>query len=190
MRSYLPDELLARRAAAGHLEEFEELLRRYRHRVYRICYRMAGNAEDAEDWAQECFVRVYRQLGSYDSTSPFAPWFLRVTSNTCINLAKSRTVRQSRILPGLEEDRALASDTTDPMQATLSREEVRQVRSAVATLPPVLRQAVTLRVLEGLSFRELAEALEVPLQTAASRVRRALLQIRERLERTGSEVEQ
>src|SRR5215470_11478064 len=115
----LPDEHLARRVAAGHLEDFEELLRRYRHRVYRICYRMAGNAEDAEDWAQECFVRVYRQLGNYDARLPFAPWFLRVVSNTSINLAKARTCRERKLKLGLDEEQERAAPDSDPMQTAL-----------------------------------------------------------------------
>src|SRR5262245_40129500 len=134
--SHLPDELLARRAAAGRLEEFEELLRRYRHRAYRICYRMAGNGEDAEDWAQECFVLVYRQLHTCRPDAPVAPWCLRVVSNTCINLAKTRTSRQSRIMLGLgEEEESFVSDF-DPLKNTLSDESAREVRAAVAALPP------------------------------------------------------
>ncbi len=183
MASHLPDELLACRAAAGRLEAFEELLHRYRNRVYRICYRMAGNAEDAEDWAQECLVRVYRQLGRYDPELPFAPWLMRVVANTCINLAKSRSRRQEKLELGLDEESEAISLSPDPLQVTLSGEEGRQVRAAVRLLPPPLRQAVVLRVLEELSFRELADLLGVPLQTAASRVRRGLLQVRERLER-------
>jgi RNA polymerase sigma-70 factor (ECF subfamily) len=188
--SHSPDELLARRAATGHLEAFEELLGRYRNRVYRICYRMAGNAEDAEDWAQECLVRVYRQLGRYDPELPFAPWLLRVVSNTCINLAKTRIRRQEKVELGLEEDTEALSLAPDPLHAALSGEEGRHVRGAVRLLPPPLRQAVVLRVLEELSFRELSEALGVPLQTAASRVRRGLLQVRERLENAGMGVDQ
>jgi RNA polymerase sigma-70 factor (ECF subfamily) len=181
--------MLARQAAGGQLGDFEELLRRYRHRIYRICYRMAGNAEDAEDWAQECFVRAYRQLAHYNPQLPFAPWMLRVASNTCINLAKSRSSRQEKIALGLEEEREDAAQGSDPARSALASEEARQVRVAVASLPPALRQAVTLRVMEGLSFRELAETLGVPLQTAASRVRRALTQVREQLMQTGNEVE-
>jgi RNA polymerase sigma-70 factor, ECF subfamily len=181
--SHLPDELLARRAAAGHLDAFEELLRRYRNRVYRVCYRMAGNAEDAEDWAQECLVRVYRQLGRYDPELPFAPWLLRVVANTSINLARARARRQENLELGLDEDSEALSLAPDPLHAALSGEEGRQVRAAVRVLPAPLRQAVVLRVLEDLSFRELAEVLGVPLQTAASRVRRGLMQVRERLER-------
>jgi RNA polymerase sigma-70 factor (ECF subfamily) len=182
MGCHLPDELLARRAAAGHLEEFEELLRRYRKRVYHICYRMAGNVEDAEDWAQECFVRVYRQLGRYDSRLPFAPWLLRVVTNTCINLAKERAVRQGKMNIGLDAEQEVIDVSADPMRITLDGEETQRIQAAVAALPPPLRQAVALRVVDGLSFRELAEALGVPLQTAASRVRRALVQIRQGLE--------
>jgi RNA polymerase sigma factor (sigma-70 family) len=189
VRSHLPDELLARRAAAGRLEDFEELLRRYRNPVYRICYRSAGNAEDAEDWAQECFVRAYQKLGSYDPTLPFTPWLLRVVANTCINLAKTRTRRQGRLELGLSEEDEYVAPDADPAQAALAGHEARQVRDAIEGLPPLLRQAVVLRVLEELSFRELAEVLGVPLQTAAARVRRALIQVRERLERAEIEVE-
>jgi RNA polymerase sigma factor (sigma-70 family) len=189
VRSHLPDELLARRAAAGRLEDFEELLRRYRNPVYRICYRSAGNAEDAEDWAQECFVRAYQKLGSYDPAMPFRPWLLRLVTNTCINLARTRSRRQGRLELGLAEESEPFSPEADPGQVALAGEEARRVRAAVEGLPAPLRQAVVLRVLEELSFRELAEVLGVPLQTAASRVRRGLLQIRERLERAEMEAD-
>jgi RNA polymerase sigma-70 factor (ECF subfamily) len=174
---------MACRAAAGYRDDFEELLRRYRNRVYRICYRMAGNAEDAEDWAQECLVRVYRQLGRYNPALPFAPWLLRVVANTCTNLARSRTRRQEKVELGLDDESEAISLAPDPLHAALYSEEAQQVQAALRLLPPPLRQAVVLRVLEELSFRELAEVLGVPLQTAASRVRRGLLQVRERLQR-------
>jgi RNA polymerase sigma factor (sigma-70 family) len=189
VRSHLPDELLAHRAAAGHLEAFEEILGRYRNPVYRLCYRSAANPEDADDWAQECFVRAYQKLGSYDPALPFRPWLLRLVTNTCINLARTRSRRQDRLELGFAEESEPFSTEPDPGQAVLAEEDARRVRAAVEVLPPPLRQAVVLRVLEELSFRELAEVLGVPLQTAASRVRRGLLQIRERLERAAMEAE-
>src|SRR5579862_3923959 len=146
MGSHLPDEVLARRAGDGHLEDFEELLRRYRSRVYRLCYRMAGNAEDAEDWAQECFVHVYRQLAHYNPRLPFAPWLLRVVSNRCINLAKARQVRQGSLQLGYEAEREPAGTASDPLQVALFADEARRIHAAVANLAPPLRQAVALRV--------------------------------------------
>jgi RNA polymerase sigma-70 factor (ECF subfamily) len=179
--SYHSDERLATCSAAGNLEAFEELLRRYRQRVFRLCFRMAANREDAEDWAQECFVRVYQQLGSFNPARPFAPWLLRVVANTTVNLARSRARRTGRIDLGLDADDLTAPGAADPSQAAEGREERRRARMAVEGLPPLLRPALVLRIEEELSFREIAGVLGVPLQTAAARVRRALIQLRVRL---------
>src|SRR5437588_10725164 len=113
VESRLSDELLARRAAAGRPEDFELLLSRYRNRVYRICFRIAGNAEDAEDWAVQCLVRAYRQLGRYDPELPFAPWLSRVVVNRCISLARSPTSRRERAQLGLAETSPMVSPAPD-----------------------------------------------------------------------------
>jgi len=112
-----------------------------------------------------------------------------LVTNTCINMARTRSRPQDRLELGLAEESELLSTEPDPGQAVLAEEEARRVRAAVEGLPPPLRQAVVLRVLEELSFRELAEVLGVPLQTAAAWVRRALIQVRERLERAAIEVD-
>ena len=179
----LPDEELARLAAGGRLDCFEELLARYRDRVYRICYRCAGNADDAEDWAQECFVRTFRQLGHFDPSLPFAPWLLRLVANTCINLAKARARHAEPCEPNFLAELAGADWEPDPLQKLVAGEEESVILGAIAGLPPALRIAVTLRVVDELSFRELSEVLGVPLQTAATRVRRALEQVRQTLMR-------
>jgi RNA polymerase sigma-70 factor (ECF subfamily) len=149
---------------------------------------MAGNAEDAEDWAQECFVRAYRELKRYNPAMPFRPWMFRVTSNACINLAKTRSRRRDRIDLGIDHLSIPAGHESDPMQSALAMEDTRAIRSAMETLPLKMRQAVVLRLLEGLSFRELGEILGVPTQTAATRVRRALIRVRDQLNRDGVEV--
>jgi RNA polymerase sigma-70 factor (ECF subfamily) len=176
----LTDEVLARRATAGQLECFEVLVTRHRARVYGLCYRMAGNPEDAEDWAQECFVRLYQQLGHYNPALPFTPWLVRVSSNTCLNLVSARSRRRALAPVGLS-DELPSSDENSPAKVVLHRDEQARIEAAVQTLPPLLRQALVLRHQEELSFKEVAEALDVPLQTAATRVRRALQQVRERL---------
>lgn len=184
----LPDEILARRAAEGRTDHFEVILTRYRDRVYRICYRMAGNSEDAEDWAQECFVRAYRELKRYNPNMPFRPWLFRVVCNACINLAKTRSRRREKMDLGIDHLSIPAGDIGDPVRSTFAAEDTRAIRCALETLPFPMRQAVVLRLLEGLSFRELGEILEVPTQTAATRVRRALIRVREHLHRNGVEV--
>ncbi len=167
----LPDEELARRAANGEIGCFEEILARYRDRIYRLCLRWANDTEDAEDWAQECFVRAYRQLKRYDVSLPFAPWMLRLTTNTCINLAKARGRHAARSEPLAE--REWEDERASPAQDLEAREEMRRVRLAVGALPLPLRAAITLRAVEELSFREVSEVLGVPLQTAVTRCKRA-----------------
>lgn len=179
--SHLPDEVLARRAATGKIEYFEELLARYRVRVYRLCYRMAGNAEDAEDWTQECFVRVYQQLGRYNAERPFTPWLLRVTSNTCVNLARARSRRESRVQVGLATEEEQASSQGDPLYRTLANVETQEIQEALETLSPLVRQTLILWAQEDLTFRELGDVLGVPLPTVSARVQRALVHLRERL---------
>lgn len=132
----LPDEELARLAAGGRLDCFEELLARYRDRVYRICYRCAGNADDAEDWAQECFVRTFRQLGHFDPSLPFAPWLLRLVANTCINLAKARARHAEPCEPNFLAELAGADWEPDPLQKLVAGEEESVVLGAIAVCRP------------------------------------------------------
>ena len=179
--THLPDEVLARRAATGKIECFEELLARYRVRVYRLCYRMAGNSEDAEDWTQECFVRLHRNLGAYSVDRPFAPWLLRVVSNTCINMGKVRTRRESKVQVGLASEEERASPVGDPLHRALAMAEKQEINEALNILSPLVRQTLILWAQEDLTFRELSEALGVPLPTVSARVQRALLHLRARL---------
>ena len=183
------DEWLAKQARGGDTKAFEEILTRYRVRVFRLCYRMAGNRADADDWTQECFIRVWTQLKAFDSDRRFEPWLLKVSANTCINLAKSRTVRQDRTSPVSIEEHVIAAPNEQlPLNQTISNENREAIHSALAHVSPVLRQAVALWATENLTFQELADTLGVPLSTAAQRVRRALIQVRGQLSKKGFEV--
>lgn len=185
----MTDEILAEQAAGGDRACFEALIERYRDSVYRICLRSADNAADAEDWAQECFIRVYRQLPAYDCSRPFGPWFRRVVANVCINMARGRKRAREGVSLGLDNvDEPVSGPATDPQSVLLSNEARGAVLHAIGCLEPTLRQAVILRVVEGLSFKEMADALSVPLPTASTWVRRALLRVRETLLNEGMEI--
>lgn len=174
----ITDEELARKAARGDVTCFEEIVNRYQQRVYRLCYRYASNADDAEDWAQESLVRVYRNLHQYNAEFPFAPWAMRVAVNTCINQSKTR-LRHDQHLKIDEGDIAQYSrHDAGPLQSAINAEERRAVTDAIATLPPLLQEALTLRMSREMPFHEIAKILNIPLQTAATRVRRALLKVR------------
>jgi RNA polymerase sigma-70 factor (ECF subfamily) len=142
---------------------------------------MSGNAEDAEDWTQECFVRVYQNLGAYSAGRPFAPWLLRVVSNTCINLGKARARRESRVQVGLATEEERASSAGDPLRGAMAMAEKQEIHEALDTLSPLVRQTLILWAQEDLTFRELGEVMGVPQPTVSARVQRALLQLRARL---------
>lgn len=189
MQSEQTDESLAERAARGDLPCFEALVERYRDSVYRICIHSAANLSDAEDWAQECFIRVYRQLPAYDCSRPFAPWFRRVVSNVCINMARGRKRASECVSLGLDEmNEPVSGPGTDPQLAFLTKEAKQAVLKAIGHLEPTLRQAVILRVVEGMSFKEMADVLGVPLPTASTWVRRALIRVRQTLLSDGMEI--
>ena len=130
-------------------------------------------------------MRAFGQLHHFNPSLPFAPWLLRLVSNNCINLAKARERRakwwQPQWIAEQEEASLPANVQAEPFHQVMKDDEQQEILRAVNKLPPLLRVALTLRVVEDLSFREIAEVLDVPLQTAATRVRRALEQVRREL---------
>ncbi len=169
------DERLAARAAAGDRTAFEALVTRHRKAVYRLCWSAAGNHADADDAAQETFVRLYRALPSYDPGRPFLPWLRRIAWNCGLSVLRDRRAG----VPVVHGDEL--PDPVDPAEGpeeeASGNEEKRRVAEALSGLPADLRTVLVLRAVEGLSYAEIAEAAGVPVGTVMSRLSRA----RERL---------
>jgi len=169
------DERLAARAAAGDRSAFEALVTRHRKAVYRLCWSAAGNHADADDAAQETFLRVFRALPSYDPGRPFLPWLRRIAWNCGLTVRRDRQAGVP-LVPG-EEIPDPADPAEGPEDAASGNEEKRRVAAAMADLPAELRTVLVLRAVEGLSYAEIAEAAGIPAGTVMSRLSRA----RERL---------
>jgi RNA polymerase sigma-70 factor (ECF subfamily) len=165
------DEALAARAAGGDRSAFEALVTRHRRAVYRLCWSATGNPADADDAAQETFLRVYRALPSYDPERPFGPWLRKIAWNC------GRSVRRDGetgvpIVSG--EDLPDPADPADgPEDAASGNEGKRRVAAAMADLPAELRTVLVLRAAEGLSYAEIAETAGIPEGTVMSRLFRA-----------------
>src|SRR5215210_1830042 len=171
-----PDLLLARRAAGGRADAWEELLALYGERVYNLAFHFAGSAEDAEDLTQEIFLRLYQNLRLYRGDVPLAGWAMRLSRNLCID--HYRRTRRERRADALSEellDRLPAGD--DPQAEAQKRQQLRAVYRGLEEMSEELAEVVLMRDLQGWSLEETAACLEVPLGTVKSRLHRARLEL-------------
>ena len=180
-------EELVRAAAKGNTLAFEELVRLHEKKVYALALRMCGNSEDAADVAQEAFLSAWRGLPSFRGEAGFSTWLYRLTSNAAIDqLRKGRRQREEASL----DDGDLPLDVPDrqpgPQEAVESAELQRAVADGLRELSEDHRQILLLREYQGLSYDEIAQALEVDLGTVKSRISRARRALRKILLERGN----
>jgi RNA polymerase sigma-70 factor (ECF subfamily) len=173
-----PDEAahreLIRRAQHGDTDAFGQLVTHYQQAVYNIAYRLTGNRQEAEDVAQEAFVKTYLALDRFDTQRPFAPWLYRIATNTALNRLKRRR-------PESEFNEEISPDNTapNPEAQIITAEATDRLRAAIVDLPPNYRAAIELRHFQGLSYREMSETLDTPLSDVKSWLFRARRRLRE-----------
>jgi RNA polymerase sigma factor (sigma-70 family) len=159
---------------------WDEIVRDYSARVYRLAYRLTGNSHDAEDLTQEVFVRVFRKLSDF-TPGTFEGWLHRITTNLFLDMAR----RRQRIrFEGLGEETAahLGDGGPSPAEAFDDRHLDGDIQAALKALPPEYRAAVILCDIEGLSYEEIADTLGIKLGTVRSRIHRGRAQLRAALE--------
>jgi RNA polymerase sigma-70 factor (ECF subfamily) len=184
---------LVRRCIAGDAVAWEEIVQRYNRRIYNICYRFAGSADDAQDLTQEVFIKMYRTLSSYDvERGAFMTWLTTMTRNLLVD--HFRKTKQDRVTDSMDaapsehedslpireqiEDKALPPDVR-----VQSRETGEVVHEALQKLSPELREAVILRDLQDMDYREIATVLKVPEGTVKSRINRGRAELARLLQR-------
>jgi RNA polymerase sigma-70 factor (ECF subfamily) len=175
------DEGLVAQLRAGEPRAFEELVRVYQHRVFGVAARMLGNGAEAEEVAQEVFLRVHRSIGEFRGEAKLSTWLYAITSRLC--LTRLGAGERRFWCEGEETLVRLRNGGMDPV-AALERSEVEAaLHRAIAELPEERRIVVILRDLEGLSYEEIAGALDLPVGTVRSRIHRGRLDLKEKLER-------
>jgi RNA polymerase sigma-70 factor (ECF subfamily) len=189
---------LIRRCRAGDTAAWEELVHLYHRRVYNICYRFCGSPTDSQDLTQEVFLKLYRTLQSYDaSRGSFMTWLAAMTRNLLVD--HFRRTRHERLTDSLDSSSAdegdaslplhqLADSRPSPDAHVQSREAQRLVQQGLEKLSPELREAVILRDLQDMDYREIAQALHVPEGTVKSRINRGRTELARLLSRTYKQV--
>jgi RNA polymerase sigma-70 factor (ECF subfamily) len=175
-----PDLLLARRAAGGGADAWEELIALYGERVYNLAFHFAGSAPDADDLTQEIFLRLYQNLRSYRGDVPLAGWALRLSRNLCIDHYR-RARHERRAVAVSEEVLARLPAGDDPHARAHKRQQLREVYRALEQMPEELAEVVLLRDLQGWTLEETAAGLDLPLGTVKSRLHRARLDLAARI---------
>jgi RNA polymerase sigma-70 factor (ECF subfamily) len=177
--------MLLTRAASGDAAAFEQIVVRHERRVLTLSWRLLGSMEDAQDAAQEVFLRTFKYLHRFDAQKPFEPWLVRMTVNVCRDLGKARQLRGAVFVEqGNSYDRAELRDPANDPHAELQFEQQRQMLYRVLNeLPDKERTAFVLRDIEGMTTAETADALGSSEATIRSQISSARLKIRKCVDR-------
>jgi RNA polymerase sigma-70 factor, ECF subfamily len=190
METATSDEQIVERALTGDAEAFGEIVHRWERRIFALAYGMLGREEDARDATQETFLAAYRNLRGFRGEAKVSSWLHRIAVNQCITRQRRAKVRNEAAIEDEEERHASnfsAPVELSPARVAESRESIEAVRRVVNSLPLDLRQVVVMKEFEELTFREIAEALDVPLSTVKSRLYTAMRQLQMRLQKFGNE---
>ena len=183
----MSEEQLIRRAQQGDNSAFEQLLLAHQKKVYNLCLRMAANPDDALDLSQEAFIKAWRALGQYQFEASFSTWLFRLTSNVCIDFLR-RKKRQQHVSLTFSDDEDEGKELSVPDPEPLPEERVifnekqAAIRAAMNALPVDFREILQLRVVQELPYEQIAQIMDLPVGTVKSRLARARLQLKKRLD--------
>lgn len=189
---------LVRRCVSGDAAAWQDIVQQYHRRIYNICYRFSGSSEDASDLTQEVFIKIYRTLSTFDTTrASFMTWVTTVTRNLLVD--HFRKGKYDRITDSLdappasqEEGLTMAEQLEDrgpsPESRVRSQETKKLVHEGLKRLSPELREAVILRDLQDMDYKDIAKVLNVPEGTVKSRINRGRTELARALQRTYRQV--
>jgi RNA polymerase sigma-70 factor (ECF subfamily) len=176
-----PDRILVTQAAAGCRESFDELVRRYRRRVYNLVRALTAGDSEAEDLVQDIFVRAYRAIGRFRGESAFRSWLYRIAINVVHTHLDRRRTREGTLAAQTRDAETIDElPAGDDVEQTFLRRQV--IDRALASLPEDLRVLVVLRDVHGLKYDEIAKVVKTPRGTVESRLFRARQRLRPLLE--------
>ena len=182
------DEAIVKRVQEGDVNAYNILVIKYQHKVLQIISKFVGNSADTSDVAQESFIKAYKAINTFRGESSFYTWLYRIVVNAAKTYLESNSKHQNHLDVDAEEfesvDKQGALTYKDTPDRIIESQELQQVIfDAMAELPEELRQAITLREVEGMSYEDMADLMKVPVGTVRSRIFRARQFIEERMKK-------
>lgn len=187
----MEERVLIERVQRGEDEAFSDLMALHEKQVYNLCLRMTGNPEDAQDLAQEAFLKAWRGLQFYKFESSFSTWLYRLTSNVCIDFLRQQKRRSALSLTvtdeqGEEAELEVPDAEPLPEQQVIHREDRQAIANAMSELEEEYRLALTLRVVDDLPYEQIADVLDLKVGTVKSRIARARMKLKKILQESGN----
>ncbi|MBU0544786.1 MAG: sigma-70 family RNA polymerase sigma factor [Proteobacteria bacterium] len=184
-----PDADLVSAFQSGNTHAFDQLVLRYKDRIFNLCYRSLGDYQEAYDTAQEIFIKVYKNLKSFRGEASFLTWLYTIAGNTCKNKLKSLEYRyrnkkvslHKHNQEGGNQDREIEDESGSPQVVLEKKEKMKIIQGAIDSLPAEQKMVVVLRDIEGLSYDEIINITGHRLGTVKSKLSRARLILREKL---------
>lgn len=177
------DLYLVEQAKRGDKEAFGYLVEKYEKKIFSLALRICGQREEAEDLAQEIFLKVYQKLNTYQGEAAFSTWLYRVAANTCFD--RLRQLKREMSIQKEFNEREFYKKALNPEEEFLNRQEILNIEKALQTLPEDLRLVLLLREQYGLRYEEIAKALSLNLGTVKNRIFRAREKLRKLLMQQG-----
>lgn len=179
------EKALLQKCKKGDLEAFEKLIDSYQKKVFNLCYRYLDNYDDAEELSQEVFIKVYRAISGFKEESSLGTWIYRIAVTTCIDELRKK---KKYTAVSINQDNGLELQDTEPgLYDNYEKKETKKaIEDAIKSLHYDHRIVVVLRDMQGFSYEEISEIIDVPLGTVKSRIKRARENIKEYLIKTGN----
>lgn len=168
---------------SGNKQAYAHIINKYKNPLYATILRMTKNPQDAQDFVQEAFIKVYRQLGKYDETGKFSSWMYRVAINHCMDEFRKKRYKMKQV--EINEGHVLNSN--HPEVIFLKKEKSRQLERLIASLPQDERMIILLRYVNELSYSEISELVDIPLSTVRNKLHRAKKKMRDTINREGGD---
>lgn len=177
----LADEALVKLCLEGDCTAFAEIVNRYQKQIFTLAYRLTNQVEDAQDLAQEAFLKIYQVLDKYDTSRPFFPWMYKVATNVCYTALRKKPQEEIPLDKVIEFAPTVPQAATQPEDYTEVKETQRLVQQALAQLPEKYKVPMVLRYLEDMTYQQIADVMEVPITTIETRLFRGRSLLQKRL---------